>query len=180
MAGAYTPEMVIPKDPTLTNDSNSACDEWIAMRVDYEYDGTEKSKSELEALVIEELEMSNDWVKLPTQSGGADTNYDIYLYKNKLSKDNSATLFTQVKIKNQTTLDANGVFDTGSGKYKEFKITVFGAAIKDDLSITNSLATIAPGDLPAAIDMTSLTVSGNDSTKVAIALCQLLKDLPTP
>lgn len=180
MAGSYTPEMIIPKNPTLTNNSNSECEEWVAMRVDYKFDGTVKTKAELESLVVDTITMSSDWVKLTTQISGNDTAYDIYLYQNKLSKDASATLFEQVKIKNQTDLETNSVYDDVAGKYKDFEITVCGAAIKDDLSITSSLGAIEPGDLPATIDMENLSVTGSDSAKVAIALCQLLKELPTP
>lgn len=183
MAKAYTPEMVIPKNPTLTNTSATACEEWVALRVDYAYAGDTVTRGAIESTVIEALAINSGWHKLNTQSGGKDTNYEIYLYCSTLSKDGTATLFDQVKIKEQKTLEAKGVYDTANKKYKDFAITLYGAAIKKDSSLEETLSTIKTEDISPTINMDDLdnavTNSSKDSQKIAVALAKLLKTLPT-
>lgn len=188
MAANYTPKMIIPKNPTLTNTSTADnSDEWVALRVDYTYgDGdTATTRDDLEYNLIETLEIDTDkWFKLTTKESGNATKYDIYLYKSKLAKDATATLFTQVKIKSQTDLSGKQLGGTtdvcdGNGKYINFKITLYGAAIKNDASLTEGLTSINTSEI-GEIDMTNLTPAdgAKDSRKIALALAELLKTLP--
>lgn len=198
MAENYTPKMEIPKDPTLTNISTTTdSDEWVALRVDYTYyDGAQNvatTRDDLETNLIETLDIdTSKWIKLITKgtSGGADTMYDIYLYKNKLpqtSSSNSITLFDKVKIKKQEDLagktlggsPGTAVCDA-NGKYINFNITLFGAAIKHDASISSTLTELDNAATIGEIDMDNLTAaaSASDSRKIALALVALLKDLP--
>ena len=195
MAKNYTPKMVIPKNPTLTNTSTGTdVYEWVALRVDYTYNnGTADvatTRTDLEANLIKTLGINEttDWYKLDTKvsSGGANTDYDIYLYRNKLINtvgSNSVTLFDQVEIKSQTELTGKKLGTTdvcdSNGKYINFKITLYGAAIKDDASLTEGLTSIVSSDI-GEIDMTNLTPASGakDSRKIALALAELLKTLP--
>ena len=203
MAANYTPKMIIPKNPTLKNTSSAAnSDEWVALRVDYTYNnGTTDvatTRTDLETNLIETLGIdSNNWFKLSTKesASGDATKYDIYLYKSKLATGATATLFNQVQIKEQDALkksdgtakklgsaaDGSGgtpVFDA-NGKYINFKITLYGAAIKNDASLTEGLTSINTSDI-GDIDMTDLTPAADakDSRKIALALADLLKTLP--
>ena len=198
MAKNYTPKMVIPKNPTLTNTSTADnSDEWVALRVDYTYGAgnTATTRTDLEDNLIESLNISSDWIKLSTKetASGNATNYDIYLYKNKLAKGATATLFTQVQIKQQSELmDTDGTAKTklggsggtdvidSNGKFIDFKITLYGAAIKNDASISASLTELDNASSIGDIAMDDLAVEDgdSDSQKIAKALADLLKTLP--
>ena len=154
LAANYTPGMVIPKNPTLKNTSTSACDEWVAIRVDYKYGSATATKGMLEALVIQDgISINSGWYKLNTKVKDTSdnlvaTDYDIYIYNNKLAQNETATLFDQIKIKDQKTLETQREYDGSNytvfsnNKYTDFEITVFGAAIKNDASIASGISNI--------------------------------------
>ena len=203
MAESYTPKMVIPKDPRLTNNSDADCDEWVAMRVEYIYDGSETNLTTLQDTVIETLAIdTTNWYKLSTVKNKTDsetetTNYDIYIYKRKVSRTtttsggsstvtegSTSNLFNQVVIKDQKALKTNSVFDSNNNKYKDFKITLYGAAIKNDASIPSNLSEINSNVREKTINMDKLsdllTAAQAADTKdysyiIALSLAELLK-----
>lgn len=148
-ANSYTPDMTILKDPTVTNTSTeTGYKEWVAMRVDYTFAGSACNKEQIDDIVTFQYKDENgdfqdglnpNWIKVTTTTDGlAATNYDIYVY-NAMLDDNGgkATLFDRVITHDQTTLETNQIFDSAVdvNKYKDFKITVCAAAIKNDTTL---------------------------------------------
>ena len=94
-------------------------------------------------------------------------------------------MFEQVKIKAQDQLTA--AYDSTNKKYKEFKITEYGAAIKNDASIPDTVTEIASDVTSKEINMDNLDAlltneqketSPNYSYIIALSLAKLLKTLP--
>lgn len=144
-ANSYTPDMTILKDPTVTNTSTeTGYKEWVAMRVDYTYAGSTCNKEQIDKIVTFQYKDPNgnfqdglnpNWIKVTTTTA---TDYDIYVYNAMLDENGgNATLFDRVITHNQTTLETNLIFDSTAGvnKYKDFKITVCAAAIKNDTTL---------------------------------------------